>query len=133
VPVRPRRRGGTKAVLILVGILLVLLGTGGILVGVAGTKTQATVTAVTLVDSEEHEYSIEYQFTTQDGKTMIGSESRSGVLDISDLPSSGDTFSVRYLPFYPGFSMRDTAATTIGGVIGIVLGLGLIVIGARIS
>ncbi len=102
------------------------------LVGVAGQRVTAEVTAVRSVDNSEYEYEIEYRFVTPDGRAMVGTETRSNVLDVTTLPSVGDTITVRYLPWLPFFSLpASSPAAGLGGLGLAVLGVILFIVGVR--
>ncbi len=128
--VRPRRRRHLGWILL--GILLLAIGGVTLLVSIAGEQVMAEVTAVGLSNPSEHEYKIEYRFVTRDGKVLVGTETRSNVLDITRLPDVGDTITVRYLPFLPFFSLP--AGSQMGGVVALglaLLGVVLLVVGVR--
>lgn len=130
VPTRPRRR--PRFSWILVGLLLLGIGAVTALVGVAGQRVTAEVTAVRSVDSSEYEYEIEYRFVTPDGKAMVGTETRSNVLDVTTLPSVGDTITVRYLPWLPFFSLPAVSPMAgLGGLGLAALGVILFIVGVR--
>jgi hypothetical protein len=131
-----KKAASSRYILMGVGILLVLLGVQAMVVKVAGTTTQATVTNVKQVvnetsDKMDYDYQISYRFAVN-GKDYTGSLSRKRVYNVTTLPAEGSAVAVRYLAAAPFLNGPADASPLTGIVLG-GLGIVLVVAGLRIN
>ena len=124
----------TALILIGVGILLVLLAVRSIALVAIGKGTNATVTEVKEVISQnddplDHNYQISYRFSV-DGKAYEGSLTRKKVYNTAKLPSVGASVPIRYIAKAPSIN-GGSDTSPLGGIVLGVLGLLLLVLGIK--
>lgn len=112
---QPRRSSvGGRLVLTLAGLLILALGLRGPILQFAGATAPGVVTRVTQDASDDgsgYDFTIRYAFRTPDGVERSGSTMRSNVLVVTNLPATGSTLMVRYLPAWPPLNMPAGEAT----------------------
>lgn len=117
-----------------VGALLVILGVQTIVVKVAGTPTQATVTKVEQIvsqtsDKMDYNYRITYRFSVN-GKDYTGGFDRKKVYNVASLPAEGASVPIKYLAVAPFLNGAANASPLTGILLG-VLGVALVLFGLR--
>lgn len=131
-----KKNVSSRFILMGVGVFLVLLGVQAMVVKVAGTTTQATVTKVHQVVNEtsermDYNYQINYRFAVN-GKDYTGSLSRKKVYNIATLPAEGSAVPIKYLAAAPFLNGSADASPLTGVLLG-GLGVVLVVIGLRVN
>lgn len=135
---KPKRKKniGASIVIILIGLVLILIAVRLPLLSVFGTKTAGQVVDIEKVidsntSSMDYTYRVKYVFTDDDGKSIESSFEIPKAYDFSQVPREGTVISIQYLPAWSKLSVpTDYNNSPLGTIVMILLGIGLIILGA---
>lgn len=134
----PKRKKnvGASIVIILVGLFLFLLAIRLPILNVIGTETVGRVVGIDrVVDSNtssmDYTYRVSYVFIDDDGKSIETTFDMPRAYDFSKVPREGTTISIKYLSAWSRLNVPvDYNNSPLGTVVMLLLGIGLIILGA---
>lgn len=125
---------GKRFLAMAIALLLILFGIRGVALSLIGESARAVITETSRVvdqssDKLDHDYRIAYRFQIE-GKTYTGAYRMRKVYNITHLPSTGDTVSVRYLAGFPQWNGNARDGPLTGLLVG---GVGVLILGAALK
>lgn len=126
------QRKRPSIIVIIIGILLIIGGLLGPAALIFGNATTGNIISVeqdidSSSDRMDYNYQITYDFATKEGKRYTGRYNMNKVYNIANLPDTGSSLPVKYIPFLPNVSTPANQGSPVIGMLAL-CGLGILLV-----
>ena len=132
-----KQRKRPSIIVIIIGILLIIGGLLGPAALIFGNATTGNIISVeqeidSSSDRMDYNYQITYDFATTEGKRYTGRYNMNKVYNIANLPDTGSSLLVKYIPFLPNISAPANQGSPVIGMLALCgLGILLVIFGVK--